>query len=120
MKVTNINDWKHMRLVDGACVVYKNAPLDKDGVMYPPISWGAICSAYTVAKTQGLSCGIPQVYTGSLNDHKRVIGVMWEINAKWQNGEYDDLEDDRRTPIKNLVAETHQHLGEHYKEFVDV
>jgi len=120
MKATNINDWKHMRLDDGAGVVYKNAPVDKNGVMYPPILWGTICRAYTAARPEGLSCGVPQVYTGSLNDHKRVIGVVWEINAKWQEGEYDGLEDDKRAPIRSLVAETHQHLGEHYTEFVDV
>lgn len=117
-------NWKKIQLTDlrgafaggGAC--YKNAPLCPDGQMYPPVEWPTILSAFRATHRSGLTSWPPQVWTDSAVDNGRVIGLIWEICAKYEYGEWDDLSDDKQDAVRKLVCNVHQHLGSSYNDFV--
>ena len=89
-------------------LVYENAPIDQDGQMYEPIPFNLVTRA---ARAAG-------VMTHALYDIKEATGLLWEINARWQNGEYDDINEYRSERIRELVCATHRHLGDRYDTFV--
>lgn len=136
--IHKLKNWEHMYVdldkKDGyAGLFYRKSPKDKDGQHYPPIPWRVICRATSVIERQ-LKAKLPQVWTSHDDDHKKVLGVVWEICAKYEHGEFDLMygdtlrvgEDettaarkaDKLDKIKELVCAVHQHLGPKYDDFV--
>ena len=117
-------NWAKMHLTDlrgVACssgVFYKNAPLEQGtGTPYPPITWHTVCRAFSaVQRGTGQTAYPPQVFLE--NNAGKVVGVIWEICAKYEYGSYYDLDWLQKEAVTNLVCEVHQHLGSNYADFV--
>lgn len=112
-----LNNWEQMMLrgygFAVSALVFRGAPINQEGEMYPPVEWELITAAAGAVKMK-----LPQVWTKHEDDHKRVVGAVWEIAARYEDGEYDDLEEEQLHPVRELICALHKHLGDFYAEFV--
>ena len=120
--IHKIANWKQGTTTDlrGAnarhSIWYKNAPVTRENETYPPITWSAICGAYSAlsrSRSVYLYNHIPQVW---ITQNRKVLAFIWEVCAKYEYGELDDVKD--IAPVRALVCEVHQHLGSSYNDFV--
>ena len=111
MNIHKKENWKFMHLSpaagNGDFVVYRHAPKDVDGTIYPPIEVNKLLDVQAALKSGFKFLTV-----------KEVLGEIWGIANRYEAGEYDDHEPETLEALRSLVSNVHQHLGPLYEDFL--
>jgi len=104
------NNWAALYLrghgYRGQALMFRHAPVDKQGHTYPAIDADMIVNA-------AIDVGIALQHQLEFSDF--LAGICWEIATKYENGEYPE----RPQSVLDLVCALHAHLGSFYSLFIE-
>jgi len=97
---------------------FRNAPPEAENCgPAPTVTWDVITTAASAVDGE-IDSALPQIFTDRRRqphdlEKQEVLSVVWEICARHENEEFVGS-----SAVCDLVAAMHQHLGEHYEDFI--